>query len=274
MSKIGFALCAAVGVMTTTSQSFAEDFRIATTVYDLSQTTESGKPTAVSTSLTLFHHRKVYDYISSAGEVMIFDANARRFTILSTSRSLATTVEFDEIKHLMKVGRTETEKYIAQQQKLGTLTSKQVCDALKFQLAPEFEIARIDDKKMLRLSSPNLTYQVNYSNSESSDSVARYLDYADWMAQMNYLLNPQAMYPAARLELNKTLRKQKLFPTTVELRTRVEAEIAKRAKHSVNWELMSRDRNLITRWDALLKSDDVRKIPFRQYQEAVLLTDK
>ena len=106
---IRFALiltcCIAVGT-TCASSTLAGNFRISTTIYDLSATAETGKPQAIATSLSLFHHRKVYDYISTAGEVMIFEPATNKFTILSTSRSLATTVDFDEIKHLIKVGKT------------------------------------------------------------------------------------------------------------------------------------------------------------------------
>ena len=138
MSRKLLAVALAVG-STATSVVHAEDFRIATTVYDLSVVQDNGKPKAVTTSLSLFHHRKVYDYISTEGEVVIFDAAARTFTLLNTARSLATTVEFDEIKHMLKIARMETDKYVAQQNQLGTSISKQVAEALSFQLAPKFE---------------------------------------------------------------------------------------------------------------------------------------
>ena len=256
------------------SDAAAEDFRIATKVRDLSTINGSGNSTIVATSLSLFHHRKVYDYINTAGEVMIFDPAGNKFTILSTSRSLATTVDFDEIKHLIKMGTVETEKYIQQQKQLGTSTSMQVADAMNFQLDPKFKLTTDSEKLKLTLKSPHVSYVVDCTSIESKDSVTRYLEYADWMARVNFVLHPRATYPAPRLELNKVLREKKLFPIRVELRTRIEADINLEARHVVTWKLSAHDRELITRWETLLKSDDVRKVPFRQYQEALLVTNR
>lgn len=267
------ACCLAAGT-TCASSAFAENFRISTTIYDLSTAVETGKPKAIATSLSLFHHRKVYDYISTAGEVMIFEPATNKFTIFSTSRSLATTVDFDEIKHLIKVGKSVTEQYIGQQQKLGTSTSNQVADVLKFQLNPKFDQEFDATNQTLSLTAPHISYIVECATVESFDSVNRYLDYADWMARVNYILHPRAMYPEPRIALNNVLRERKLFPTQVELRARIEADITLRARHSVSWKLSSYDRSLITRWESLLNSDDVRKVPFRQYQETVLMTDR
>jgi len=275
MIRYASILICCLAIWSTTAASvLAESFRISTTIYDLSTAAESGKPKAIATSLSLFHHRKVYDYIGTAGEVMIFEPATNKFTILSTSRSLATTVDFDEIKHLIKVGKSETEKYIGQQKQLNTSTSNQVADVLKFQLNPKFEQSFDSTNQTLSLTAPHFNYIVECATVESADAVTRYLEYADWMARANYVLHPRAMYPKPRIALNKALRERKLFPTQVELRTRIEADITLKAKHSVKWELSSYDRNLITRWESLLSSENVRKVPFRQYQEAVLITDR
>lgn len=271
---VRFAVVAYVAFACSIPCAVAEDFRIATKVRDLAVADDSNASKVVATSLSLFHHRKVYDFINTAGEVMIVEPSANKFTILSTSRSLATTVNFDEIKHLIKVGTTETQKYVQQQRQLGTSTSQQVAEALSFQLAPKFQLSADPQKQTLSLTSPHLSYTVDCTEVDSVDSVTRYLEYADWMARVNFVLHPRATYPAPRIELNKILRQKKLFPTRVELRAQVEGDINLEARHVVTWKLSAHDRDLITRWESLLKSDAVRKVPFRQYQEALLVTDR
>ena len=82
------------------SACFGQGLRISTHVYDLEKGTGPGQ--MVSSSLSLCHNGRIYDYVDAADEVVMFDPVERRFTILNNSRGLSTTLTFDEIRHKME----------------------------------------------------------------------------------------------------------------------------------------------------------------------------
>ena len=79
------------------SSAFAQGYRVEGQVYRVAPSNEDGQvnETRLSSSVTLFHNGRVYDYVESADEVIIFEPTARRFTILNTARELVTTADFD-----------------------------------------------------------------------------------------------------------------------------------------------------------------------------------
>ncbi|MCA9068133.1 MAG: hypothetical protein KDA84_04385, partial [Planctomycetaceae bacterium] len=91
----------------------AQDFRIYTRVYDAGAA-QNVRPAVIGSSLSLFHSGKVYDHVENEqeSEVIIFEPAHQRFTILSTSRSMATTVHFDEIKRKLKLAQNVTHEHI------------------------------------------------------------------------------------------------------------------------------------------------------------------
>jgi hypothetical protein len=256
---------------------FGQEFRVYTRMYDVSASFpgRGGKSEPVARSLTLFHAGKVYDYISSIGEVTIFEPAHDRFTILSTSRKLATTVDVDEINHILKsvedvVKDRITELRQKNDSKLSTLQA-----ALQFQLDPAFEESYTEDVKQLTLRSPNLQYVIQCADSKSQaaitpENVTAYLRYADWICRLNYVLHPDALLPQPRLALNESLRRRNLIPTQVELKADVGVQKNLRAEHQIQWELTELDRSFIDGWESMLRSRNTRNVPFRRYQETIL----
>ncbi len=252
----------------------AQEFRVYTQVYDEADTAkrsrDGGPPPIVTRSLSMFHAGKVYDYIEPVGEVTVFEPARRRFTILSTSREMTTTVEFDELKHLLKMARLETEKYLTQLDLQATKASQKAARSLRFQLAPRFQEQYDLDKKRLTLLSPYFRYDVGFAAARSNQIADEYLRYADWIARLNYVLHPRALFPEPRLALNRSLRRLGMIPVEVELHADVAGGVHLRAQHQIHWELNSKDRSLIHRWETMLRSKQSRRVTFHEYQRVVV----
>ena len=252
----------------------AQDYRIYTKVFDENVSSqnvngESKQKNVVSRSLTLFHGGKVYDYINSLGEVIIFEPVHRRFTILNISRSLSTTVEFETIEKELEKAKYQTRNDIKKLDRRPTPTSKQVSHTLKFQLNPEFQEEFQGASQELTLTHSNYSYRVKCAAINTKETIEGYLRYADWMARLNYVLHPSPLLPGPRLALNTSLRKRSLFPTEVELKFTFKTARHLRAEHQIQWQLGSRDRDLIHRWETMLKSDQTKQIVFGEYQRTI-----
>ena len=103
------------------SSALAQGLRVEAQVYRIDRDPANGRvaETRLSNSVTFFHSGRVYDYVESADEVIIFEPTARRFTILNTARELVTTADFDEIKHMMEFRRTESKRYLQEFRESG-----------------------------------------------------------------------------------------------------------------------------------------------------------
>src|SRR5690606_5890737 len=99
-----------------------------------------------------------------------------------------------------------------------------------------------------------------------------YLHYADWMARLNYVLHPHALYPEPRLKLNEVLRAHGKLPVEVELKSSIGLPIHLRAEHQIHWKLDATDRSLIHEWESLLKSSNTRQVTFQEYQRSLLVS--
>lgn len=251
------------------SAAQAQEFRIYTRLYDHTMTTAAGEPLdsppVASRSLTLFHAGKAYDWIAEIGEVIIFDPGHRRFVVLNTSRKIATQVEFEELRQMLKVATEVAADRVAELRKQGSAPSEAAA-AIEFQLAPEFTEQFDEQRNELALTSGFLQYRVQCADSPDPSVIKACLDYADWMSRLNYVLHPQTLLPGPRQMLNQSLVQRQLLPTTVELRTSFEPQLHFRAEHTIHWKLDSSDRSLIHLWESRLRSEEVRQVSIREYQ--------
>lgn len=250
----------------------AQDFRISTRVYNQAPTTDAKRSPVISRSLSLFHAGKVYDYIDTINEVIIFEPSHQRFTILNPSRNLASSVHFDELKRLQKIRARETNKYLTQLTRSGDPESNRVSAALRFQLQPTFEERFEQANNRLTLSAAPVQYSALCVQPKSAGIIGPYLHYADWMAKLNSTLHPQALYPESRLALNRALRNRNRLPIEVELRCLVEPHLHLRAQHTFVWKLDDVDRRLIHKWESMLKRSSLERATFREYQRRLLVT--
>jgi hypothetical protein len=251
----------------------AQGLRISTHVYDISRVDSRTPAQIVSSSLSLIHNGRVYDSVNSADEVVIFDPTEKRFTVLNTEKGLATRPTFDEIRHLLEGLEPRTRAYLEEQQLSGNPASRSTTDSLQFQLKPKFTQSFDPMKGTLVLASESFTYRVETRKWPDIEQVDRYLTWADWTARLNYLLHPGSLFPNPRLALNDALRQHKdRLPVSVELDLRPNDPLRLRAEHQLVTKLSDDDLQRIARWEQRLSSREVREVPFRSYQQAVLVT--
>ncbi len=274
--SIAFRICACLLVINGLSYATAQGYRVEGQIYRIQQTPANGRTveTRLSASVTLFHKGRVYDYVESADEVIIFEPTARRFTILNTARELATNADFDEIRHLVASRRKESERYLHELIQSSSSNADKVARSLEFQLAPSFDTKFDSASGRLILSSPSWTYRVQTHSWEDTDQVLEYLNYADWISQLNSVLSPLNLFPEPRMLLNKKLRDLKRMPTSVTLDLSSEQSRTLRADHKFIAQLTSDDRHLIHVWDSAAKGESLRRLSLRGYQEAILVSHR
>lgn len=257
------------------TNSTAQEFRIYTKVYDAAAA-QNLRPTVIGGSLSLFHAGKVYDHVENQNEseVIIFEPALKQFTILSTSRSLATTVHFDEINHKLKVARNVTEQHLQTLVTQSPPVARETMEKVQFPIDPNFQTTLDPQGNSLRCESEHLTYSVRLADVEEPKTSEVYLNYADWMARLNYVLHPHALFPEPRLALNGVLRTTGKMPVEVELISDIGMPIHLRAEHQIHWKLDATDRSLIHEWESLLKSNQTRHVTFQEYQRSMLISRK
>lgn len=253
----------------------AQDMKIHTHIFHVTPT-NSGKMESEerAVSLTIFHAGRAYDYIDSVKEIIIFEPKQNRFTIVNSSRSLITTVDFAELRQILKVARHKTEQYLEQLANKNGGKLPVSAQTVAAQLEPDF-VEKWDDKTG-ELSLQNNAIRYSASCVEASDHSIHeaYLSYADWMARLNFVLHPQTLFPEARLGLNESLRKRKLYPVEVRLYLNADEKSHLRAEHRVRNTLDSTDRMMITEWESLIQKGKLKRVTFREYREAILLTHR
>lgn len=221
-------------------------------------------------NLSIFQRGNVYDKAEdSSDQVTIYESAARRFVILNTARKVMTELTFDQLESLMKDVAAQSEKSLTTlRDKPDPKTAKMV-SLIQFQLRPDFRNAFDPVQKRLTLNSEHFTYEVQCAKIQPPELITAYLKYADWSAQLNYLLNPQAFLPGPRMALNAALREQQLMPIEITLKTDVGRGMRLRAEHRIDQQLEPGQLNKIYEWKKLLDSKDVKRVPFREFQESI-----
>ena len=135
---------------------------------------------------------------------------------------------------------------------------------------PQQPLAERSASRLLTLDGGPLQYEVRTVSADRPGVTAAYLEYADRMHQLNYLLHPGPILPEARLALNQSLRGRDRLPAQVELRAEMDPPLRMRAEHSLHFDLNGQDRALIHQWESQLKSSSVREVPLREYQRTIV----
>lgn len=271
MSWFRFALIAASLIP---SIAHGQGLRISTEIVDVSVGPD-GKPVTqvLSGSLTLCHNGRVYDYVSSVDELVIYDPIEKSFTLLRPSRKMAATVTFDEIIQHLQNRDAKTKQYLEELAATGLPTAAKEADLIRFQMHPRFTETFDPVEGKLVLSADSFTYRVDTRKWEDVEQVDRYLTYRDWMARLNSVLHPEGLFPETRMALHEALRRQKnRMPVRVELDRRPAISSRLRADHKLTMGLMNSDHDHIAQWEDLLKSKEVSRVPLIRYQQTALVS--
>ena len=257
------------------STACAQQFFVYTKVTSppLESASANAEPEVLARSLTLFHAGRVFDWLPDVGEVSIFEPTHRRFIIFhgrlrSGNKNLATTVTFDEITRLLDSARDETTSYAKRLEKQNDLETRAIVEPLKFQLRPAFTEKYDDSTQRLSLSSARFSYMVECGEAEIPEAIEAYIEYADWLARLNYVLGPGRMFPEPRLTLNKSLREHNVIPINVQLRVDFDQPMRLEASHQFGWQIDATNRARINDWETQLR--DAEWVTFREYQRAIL----
>ena len=204
--------------------------------------------------------------MENVGEVVIFEPLESKFTILGPDY-IGTTVTFTEIQQFLDKSRSEAQRVLAEMQ--SDASSKRLAAALRAQFSPSFkEQVRVDT---IKLTSESLIYDISTAPAPKDTAWEKYLDYADWLARLNFVLHPKSLYPDPRLEVNSSLRKARRLPIMVELTGRLDdRELRLRAEHRYGWELQSIDRQFIDQWNTRRDAKDVKWVAIHEYQNLLV----
>lgn len=261
-----------------TSSAQAQDFKVYTPVFDLKAAETSPRAgqrpqrPIVARSLSYFHAGKAYDYIETEDEVLIYEPNAERFTVLQNTRGMATTISFGELDQMVQESEVKAKKFVEDARLKGNEQAARL-DMIEFQLQPTFRETFNRQTNVLTLNSPFMNYQVKCAKVEAPERVQFYLKYCDWMARLNYVLHRQAPLPGPRMTLNGSLRKYGMMPENVMLQAAIGGGINLNAEHKISWSLDPIDRERIHQWQTQLGSEDIQHVPFNRFRE-VQLADK
>lgn len=272
LQRLSVFLIACWGI---TNTARAQDFKVYTPVFDLKAAETSPRAgqrpqtPIVARSLTYFHAGKAYDYIEAEDEVLIYEPNAKRFTVLHNTRSMATTITFDELEVMVQAAESKAQTYVKNAREKAAEHTAQL-EMIKFQLQPTFKEVFDRQKNTLVLKSPYMNYLVKGKAVDSPERVQFYLKYCDWMARLNYVLHPQAPLPGPRLTLNGSLKKFNLMPVEVTLQAAIGSGINLKAEHTIDWQLDSHDRDRIHQWQTQLASDEIQLVAFSRFREVKL----
>lgn len=248
----------------------AQGLRVSTVVYDATRLGDNGREVEISNSFALFHNGRVYDYVEAAGEVVIFDPIAKKFTVMNPDRGVFTSIAFPELTAMLAERAPKTKEYIKELASRKSPQAQLASRLLKFQLNPTFEAKNYPGSGALLLTAASWKYQVS-TREWDPDQVESYLDYADWAARLNFVLHPRNPFPEPRVALNTQLRELKnRMPVIVKLDRRPDESLVLRAEHQFVRNLTNRDRSLITGWNKSLKGTELKQVPLHRYQETVL----
>lgn len=188
------ALFAGMGVE---RPALAEDFRMENKVY----VGNEREPCAEST--TIFYNGAAYDFLKKPPEITVFDKDVSRFILLDTERRVKTELTAQEVAEFVERLRQRAAEYAH--------------PFAAFQANPKFEQAFDASARELSFTSPWMTYRVVTIDAGSREAASQYRRFADWQARLNTLINPKAIRPFGRLEVNAELEQREELPKEVHL---------------------------------------------------------
>ena len=216
--------------------SSGQDFRVDTEVFFNQE-----KEPAVE-ALTIFSEGRVYDFLISQQEIVVFDPPRGQFTLL------------DEARRIKALVRTQDLMEVTLELETHAVQSKS--SLLAFAARPNFETKSEEVKEngqdlvRLTLAGKPLTYTALGIKPPRPEAARLYRYFADWYARLN-ATRPPNLPAGARLALNEELAKRELLPREIIRAIPSANPLAKKeevkSQHLVNWTLSGEDGKKIER---------------------------
>ncbi len=253
-----------------TGQAEAQDYRVYTRVSLQETAGESAEKTVIGRSLTIWHAGKIYDYMPSVGEVVVYDPQQERYTIINGPCRLACTVDFSELRHYLKVARKQAEEFMSELVEADRPDSQRTIEKIRFQLEPQFEMRFLAAEQRLHCDSPQLSYEIQAIPAPNADIAAAFRTHADMAAQLNFVMHGQSLMPEARMQVNAALAEKSWVPTQVVLSLKDLRGTVLTAEHTIHWELDSAARTRLVEWKKLQSEGSLKFVSFQEYQRSLI----
>lgn len=202
----------------------AADFHVSNKIYF-----KPGDKPVVST--TLFSSGRVYDFMFSPVETIVFDPGHDLVVILDPNRQIKTEVSTGEIS--TQIGKLREAARNHKHEKIRDLAAAKFAET-------------VDPKSgKLILTNRWMSYEVATKPPEDPQAARQYAEFADWLAQLNALLN-SAEPPFPRLALNEVLRQRQELPLEIVRKTvsdqRRHKELVVHSEHTIIMSLSHEDQ--------------------------------
>jgi hypothetical protein len=259
------ALLATCGLLGSVAR--AQDFHVETTLWAIGP----GEAKELQRSITLFHAGKTYDFIPGVGELIIFDPAHKQFRLVSTRLRKTTEVHIDEINRMLGIARSALNDHV-QGLQARAQADQNAIDQILFQFNPQFDKSMFQTKAgpELVLKSKYFEYSVLAAQPPTPQHAFVYLNYADWISRLNYVVMPGGILPEQRIVLDSALRQTALVPIEVNFKIVGGQSPMIRASHHIYWQLNERDRELLSQWDGMIARNELKPVTFKEYQQALL----
>ncbi len=203
-------------------------------------------------STTLFAAGKVYDFLDAQQETIVFDTAANTIVILDLAKQTSTQLTTGEVS--TAIGRLRA---AAQAHKL---------ESIRMSASPKFREDVNEKTGRVMLVGKWMKYVVATEAPKNPFAARQYNEFADWVAQVNALLNP--MMPFPRLKLNEVLKRRQEVPTEIDLTARGENEKQPRearSEHRFAWSLSPADQRRIAAANQQLVN--FKQISFEEFRQ-------
>ncbi|HVX59267.1 MAG TPA: hypothetical protein VHC19_01650 [Pirellulales bacterium] len=184
-------------------------------------------------STTLFFAGRVYDFLDKPQETIVFDKNNDLIVILDPQRKMKTEITTGnvstDINRLREAARSHKR------------------ESIRMSAAPRFSETINPETGRLIMDGKWIKYIVATEAPQNPFAARQYNEFADWLAQVNALLNPPMM-PFARLKLNEVLKQRQEIPVEIELTLGGEGRrkpLVVRSEHNIQWALSQADKERI-----------------------------
>jgi hypothetical protein len=232
--------------------ALADNFRVNNEVFANDAKTPSAQ------SITIFHDGVVYDSMKSPAEVLIFDKQAGRFTLLNPANQTKVELSTDNVADFTK--------------QLQARAAAHRDPVVKFLADPKFQERFDDASGELALSSPLVSYRLVLSTAEGEAAAEQYREFSDWYARLNTLLNPGSRPPFGRLAINEAVAKRKAMATQVILAVASSKAgghtTTIRSTHRVVRQLTQADLDYVAKIRQL--ANNFKTISFAEYRKSAL----
>jgi hypothetical protein len=182
------------------SAAVADDFHIDNKIYPVPERAKDKTIKPMETT-TLFASGRVYDFMKSPDETVVFDPAHDVVILLDATRHIKTQIATGDISTEIAKLREAAQNH----------TNEMVRDLTAAKFAESVD----PQTGVLKLTSRWMQYEMETTAPARPQVAKQYADFADWQCQLNFLLERPPMPPFPRLSVNRVLRQRQELPVKI-----------------------------------------------------------